>query len=78
MKKAFLILTFLLAFNFFSPNTQVLSQKARHVIEYTQEDKQRDVTNDEILKNKVVRYMKMQILLHKISLIDASGGFNTS
>lgn len=78
MKKAFFILTLLLAFNFFSPNNQVLSQHQRHVIEYTQDDKQRDITNDEILKNKVVRYLKMQVLIKQILIADTNYAFNTS
>ncbi|NOS84946.1 MAG: hypothetical protein HOP31_07385, partial [Ignavibacteria bacterium] len=53
MKKAFIILTLLVAFNFGTPNANVLSQLARHSIEYRQEDKSRDLTNNELLKNKV-------------------------
>lgn len=71
-------MTLLVAFNFSSPNNQVLNQNVRHVIEYTQEDKTRDLTNNEILKNKVVMYMRMQILFIKVSVINANIGFNTS
>lgn len=78
MKKAFIILTLLVAFNFTAPNNQALSQVARHVIEYTQEDKTRDLTNNEILKNKVVIYMKKQILLVKVNSVNYGAGFNTS
>ncbi len=78
MKKAFIILTLLVAFNFSSPNNQVLSQTAKHVIEYTQEDKTRDLTNNEILKNKVIMYMRFQILLVRVSIINSDEAFNTS
>jgi hypothetical protein len=78
LKKAFIILTLLAAFNFASPNNQALSQTNRHVIEYTQEDKTRDLSNNEILKNKVVLYLKMQILMVRVCMINSDGGFNTS
>ena len=78
MKKAFLILTLLIAFNFTAPNNQAFSQKLRHVIEYSQEDKSRDLTNNELLKNKVVRYLKMQMLLSSVVRVDMNAGFNTS
>ena len=78
MRKALIILTLLVAFNFTAPNNQTLSQTARHVIEYTQEDKTRDLTNNEILKNKVVMYMRLQMLLVKVYAVNHGAGFNTS
>lgn len=78
MKKAFIILTLLVAFNFSTPNANVLSQLARHSIEYRQEDKSRDLTNNELLKNKVVRYLRMQMLLSSVVRVDKNEGFNTS
>ncbi|NOS85016.1 MAG: hypothetical protein HOP31_07735 [Ignavibacteria bacterium] len=78
MKKAFIILTLLIAFNFGTPNANVLSQLARHSIEYRQEDKSRDLTNNELLKNKVVRYLRMQMLLSSIIRVDKNAVFNTS
>ena len=67
-----------MAFNFSSPNNQVLSQSARHIIEYTQEDKTRGLTNNEILKNKVVMYMRMQVLNIKVTVINEGKGLNSS
>ena len=78
MKKAFIILTLLIAFNFATPNANVLSQLARHSIEYRQEDKSRDLTNNELLKNKVVRYLRMQMLLSSVVRVDKNVWFNTS
>ena len=78
MKKAFLILTLLVAFNFGTPNVSVLSLLARHVIEFRQEDKSRDLTNNELLKNKVVRYLRMQILLSSVVRVDKNAGVNSS
>ena len=78
MKKAFIILTLLIAFNFTVPNSQAMSQKVRHVIEYRQEDKSRDITENEILKNKMVMYMKMRMMIIQVIRIDANVGFNTS
>lgn len=78
MKKAFLILTLLIAFNFTTPNANVLSQLARHTIEYRQEDRSRSLTNNELLKNKVVSFMRMQILISRVNKINQNFGFNTS
>lgn len=78
MKKAFLILTLLIAFNFTAPNANVLTQLARHTIEYRQEDRSRSLTENELLKNKVVSYLRMQILISRVKCIDRSFGFNTS
>ncbi|MBN8585643.1 MAG: hypothetical protein J0M37_11155 [Ignavibacteria bacterium] len=78
MKKAFIILTLLVAFNFATPNANVLSQLARHSIEFRQEDKSRDLTNNELLKNKMVRYLRMQMLLNSVVRIDKYAGVNSS
>ena len=78
MKKAFIILTLLVAFNFATPNANVLSQLARHSIEYRQEDKSRDLTNNELLKNKVIRYLRMQMLLSSVVRVDKNASVNSS
>ncbi len=78
MKKAFIILTLLITFNFTVPNSQAISQTLRHVIEYRQEDKSRDLTENEILRNKVVLYMRMQMMLLRVVVIDVNGRFNSS
>jgi hypothetical protein len=78
MKKAFLILTLLIAFNFTAPNANVLSQLARHTIEFRQESKTHDLTDNELLKNKVVSYIRVQMLMVKISRIDRVYELNSS
>lgn len=78
MKKAFIILTLLVAFNFATPNANVLSQLARHSIEFRQEDKSRNLTNNVLLKNKVVRYLRMQMLLSSVVRVDKNAGVNSS
>lgn len=78
MKKTFFILILLAAINFTAPNTQALTQSLRHKIEFVLEDKAKDLTDNELLKNKVVMYMKMRVLLVRVILIDNNGGFNTS
>ena len=78
MKRAFIILTLLVAFNFTAPNGNSFTQTIRHQIEFAQEDKSRDLTNNEILKNKVVLYLRLQILSLRVVVIDKYTGFNTS
>ena len=78
MKKAFIVFTLLIAFNFGTPNVNVLSQLARHSIEYRQEDNSRDLTNNELLKNKVVRYLRIQMLWSSVVRVDKNAGVNSS
>lgn len=78
MKKAFIILTLLIAFNFTVPNSQGMGLTLRHLIEYRQEDKSRGLNNSEMLKNKVVIYLRMHMMVIKVIRIDANDRFNTS
>jgi hypothetical protein len=78
MRRSFIIITFVLAINFTSPNIQVIAQTVRHQIEYAQEDKSKDITDSELLKNKVVMYMRLQVLTISVAVIDNCYGFNTS
>ncbi|MCI0450636.1 MAG: hypothetical protein L0Y79_12795 [Chlorobi bacterium] len=78
MKRAFVILTLLIAFNFTAPNNQTLIVTIRHQIEFVQENKLRDLTDNEILKNKVVLFLRLQMLAIRVSVVNLSYGFNTS
>jgi hypothetical protein len=78
MRKSFIIITFILAINFTAPNTQALTISLRHKIEFAKEDKSKDITDNELVKNKVIMYMRMQILIIRVAVINNSFGFNTS
>jgi hypothetical protein len=80
MKRMALILMLLFLFNFSTPSNNVLSPKLRHYIEYTQVINKRSVSDDEILKQKIVLYMRIHSLLMKMEYIDMCYGlsFNTS
>lgn len=78
MKKAFMILTLLIAFNFTAPNTNILTHLARHTVEFRQEERTRGLTDNELLKNKVVRYIRMQMLLSRVVRADKHAGINSS
>lgn len=78
MKKTFIILTLLLAFNFGAPNAQAMQLKVRHIIEYTEQDKSRDITENEILRNKIVMFMRLQMIIIKVAAVNSAAGFNTS
>lgn len=69
MKKSFIIILFVVAISFSAPAGQVLELKARHLIEYSQDNK-READNDELLKQRVVCYAKIEILIIKVQLID--------
>ena len=78
MKKAFIILTLLIAFNFTVPVGQTLSQTARHGIEFVREEKSRDLSTNELLKKKVTLYLRYQIMLARVAKINSDVAFNTS
>jgi hypothetical protein len=78
MKKSFIILTLLIAINFANPTAQSITLNARHVIEYVQKDNQKDLTDNELFKNKVVMYMRLQILMLRVNVINSLLGYNTS
>jgi len=78
MRKSFIIITFLLAINFTAPNIQVIAQTVRHQIEYAQEDKSKDITDNDLLKNKTVMYMRFQVLMIRIAVINNALYYNTS
>lgn len=78
MKKALLILVLLAAFNLTAPNIYALNQKSRHIIEFSQEDRTRDLTNNELLKNKVVMYLRLNVLEVRVMMINRYMEFNTS
>jgi hypothetical protein len=78
VKKAILILVLLAAFNLTAPNIYALNQKSRHTIEFRQEDRSRDLTNNELLKNRVVTYLRLNVLEVRVMMINRYAGFNTS
>lgn len=78
MKKAFLIMVLIVAFNVTTPNSQTLNQNLRHVIEYRQEENSRDLNGNELLKTKIMMYLRMQILEARVLVIDSNAGFNSS
>lgn len=69
MKKTFVILIFVVAISFSAPANQILELRARHLIEYSQDNK-REASSDELLKQKVISYMKIEVLRIKIQFID--------
>lgn len=73
-----MILTLLIAFNFTAPNTNILTHLARHTVEFRQEERTRGLTDNELLKNKVVRYIRMQMLLSRVVRADKHAGINSS
>jgi len=78
MRKSFIILTLIIAINIANPVSQNLTLNTRHIIEFVQDDKQRDLTDNEILRNKVIMYMRMQVLLLRVEVINNNLGYNTS
>ena len=79
MKKALLILFLLMAFNLSSPGGQIYQQKLRHIIEFTQEDHNKKMTEDELIRSKAVLFLRLQLILTAMERIDnAERFYNTS
>jgi hypothetical protein len=70
----------LFLFNLATPGNNVLSPRLRHYIEYSQGVNKRDVSDDEILKKKLVLYLRLELMRMKIEYIDMAYNlsFNTS
>ena len=77
MKKSLVILALLAAINFANPTGQILTINTRHIIEYVQDDKRKDLTDNEILRNKVVLYARLQIIMLRVRLINNSLLYDT-
>ena len=78
MKRPFLILLLFLAINFTNPGVQVFSQNSKNKIEFVREVKNKDFTKNELFKNKVILYLRYQVLLQRIAVINSKLDFNSS
>jgi len=80
VKRILFILFLVIAINISVPAAETLSLRQRHLIENTTGINKRDVPADELLKQKIVSYTRMEILLFRIALVDAYSekSFNTS
>lgn len=77
MRKSFLILTLVLAFNIANPTGTVMSQNLIQNIEFVAEDKRKDLNKNEVLKKKIILFLRHQLLLKQVSLINSVFIFNS-
>jgi hypothetical protein len=63
-----------------TPGNNLLSPRLRHYIEYSQGVNKRNVSDDEILKKKLVLYLRLELIRMKVENIDLAFNlsFNTS
>ena len=78
MKRTFLILILVVAFNFTSPTGQIYSQSARHNIEFVKVAKSKDLSRNELLKAKVIQYIRYCVLVKRVAKINSNLVFNSS
>jgi hypothetical protein len=80
VKRILFILFLVIAINFSAPATETLVLRQRHLIENTSGINKRDVPADELLRQKIVSYARMEILIYRILITDAyhNGYYNTS
>ena len=80
MKKGFFIIILVLTINVTAPSGNTLYQRQRHLIEYTQEVNNKNITNDELIKNKTIMYIRYAVLANRVMIIDWSSRiyYNTS
>jgi hypothetical protein len=63
MKKIFFILLLLAAMNLSAPAESTLYMRQRHLIENTSNINRRDVPVDEIIRQKIVMYARLEYLM---------------
>ena len=80
MKRILFILFLVIAINISVPEAETLSLRQRHLIENTTSINKRDVPADELLRQKILSYARMEILFIRIALVDEyyRQSFNTS
>src|SRR5438552_3207304 len=69
MKRVFYILILVLAINFVTPNSQYLSQRLRHIIEYNYEDKRRRLKGNDAARNRAVVFLRLHLMKIRIEQI---------
>ena len=80
MKRMLFILFLVIAINFSAPASETLVLRQRHLIENTTGINKRDVPADELLRQKIVSYARMELLVYRILVADAyyNRFYNTS
>ncbi len=79
MKRILFILFLVIAINFSIPAGDTMNQRQRHLIENTSGINKRDVPADELLRQKVIIYARMEMIAMKVLIIDLNGrNYNSS
>ena len=70
----------MIAINFSAPASETLVLRQRHLIENTTGINKRDVPADELLRQKIINYVRMELLVYRILVADAyyNRFYNTS
>lgn len=63
MKRILVIFVLLVAFNFSTPNPNIMVLRVRHLIEFAQGEHTKSLNNDEMLKMKVQLYAEYLIII---------------
>src|SRR5437016_14189795 len=72
MKRVFYIVILVLAINFVTPNSQYLSQRLRHIIEYNYEDKRRRLKGNDGARNRAVVFLRLHLMNIRIETMHSS------
>jgi len=70
MKRILFILFLVIAINFSAPASETLVLRQRHLIENTAGINKRDVPADELLRQKIISYARMELLVYRILVVD--------
>ena len=70
MKRTLIILILAFTFNFISPGNAVMSQRMRHVIEYTLEKNTRMENENDMIMKKVTLFLRLALIQMKIERIN--------
>jgi hypothetical protein len=78
MKKLILILFLLFAFNFYSPGNINIYIRQRHTIEYARRLNKRELDIEDLMRDKVMIYIRLEILKLRMLRYEAVQIYNTT
>ncbi|MGH2574945.1 MAG: hypothetical protein ACRDFC_04510 [Ignavibacteria bacterium] len=80
MKRTLIVFLFVVSFNFTGPEITLINVKYKHLIEYIQDAHKRELSDNEVLKNKFIIYLELQFLKTRVENINHTYSFyfNTS
>ncbi len=80
MKRVLIIFVLLVAFNFSTPDSNLMVLRHRHLIEFSQGEHTKSLSENEVIKNKAALYLKLYMIMYAAERMGAEnrGEFDSS